>query len=179
MGSDYDPYAEEPKRPRRFLPTLIIAGVAFVAGLLAMGYLLTNWGTAAQFLKRPAAILSPQPEARPAPPPAQAGPVADQPTLGARIEAIDARIARMEARASAASGNASRAEALLIAVAARRALDSGGQLGYIEALLSDRFGRTQPRAVATIISAADASSKAARPSSAPISRVRHDDTGAV
>jgi len=51
-------------------------------------------------------------------------------------------------------GNADRAEGLLVAFAARRALDRGVQLGYIEALLRERFGTSQPRAVATIIAAA-------------------------
>jgi hypothetical protein len=51
----------------------------------------------------------------------------------------------------AASTQAARAEALLVAVAARRALDRGLSLGYIEPLLRERFGASQPNAVQTII----------------------------
>jgi hypothetical protein len=54
---------------------------------------------------------------------------------------------------SNASGNATRAEGLLVAFAARRALDRGLGLGYIEGQLRQRFGATQPRAVATIVQA--------------------------
>src|SRR3546814_7135246 len=60
----------------------------------------------------------------------------------------------MRVQAQAASCKAARAEGLRIAVAARRALDTGGPLGYIEGQLRLRFGRAQPRAVATIINAA-------------------------
>jgi hypothetical protein len=40
---------------------------------------------------------------------------------------------------------------LLVAFAARRAIDRGVALGYLEPLLLDRFGRTHARSVATII----------------------------
>ncbi|OHC91500.1 hypothetical protein [Sphingobium sp. Ant17] len=74
--------------------------------------------------------------------------------LDARVAALDERLTRITVEAQAASGNAARAEGLLIAFAARRALDNGGSLGYIEAQLRSRFGQAQPRAVATIINAA-------------------------
>lgn len=56
-------------------------------------------------------------------------------------------------QAQAASGNAGRAEGLLIAFAARRALDRASALGYLEGQLQLRFGAAQPNAVATIIRA--------------------------
>ncbi|MEA3046849.1 MAG: hypothetical protein QOJ53_1181, partial [Sphingomonadales bacterium] len=43
---------------------------------------------------------------------------------------------------------------LLVAFAARRALDRGVALGFLEALLRQRFGDSQPRAVGMIILAA-------------------------
>ena len=52
---------------------------------------------------------------------------------------------------AAAKIQAARAESMLIAVAARRALDRGLSLGYIEPLLAQRFGDSQPNAVKTII----------------------------
>ncbi|MGB3930008.1 MAG: hypothetical protein WBL20_13715, partial [Sphingobium sp.] len=64
------------------------------------------------------------------------------------------RLNRITVEAQAASGNAARAEGLLVAFAARRALDSGAPLGYIEGQLRLRFGQAQPRAVAAIINAA-------------------------
>ena len=80
--------------------------------------------------------------------------VATQDLLDARMAELEDRLARVRMAAEAASGNATRAEGLLIAFAARRALDSGAPLGYVEGQLRLRFGQAQPRAVATIINAA-------------------------
>ncbi|HEX7873884.1 MAG TPA: hypothetical protein VF475_13295 [Sphingobium sp.] len=71
-----------------------------------------------------------------------------------RILDLEQRLSRISASAQAASYNANRAEALLTAFAARRALDAGRPLGYIEGTLRLRFGDAQPKAVATIINAA-------------------------
>lgn len=152
---DYDRLNDGP-RPRRFLRALIIIGIGFAAGCIAMGYLLTHWDTAAAFLKgRPAEPVRTVAAVRPVPVPVPVpltGEARD--ALSIRIGAIETRLSEIDERASTASGNAQRAEGLLVAFAARRALDRGAQLGYIEALLRDRFGATQPQAVATIISAA-------------------------
>ena len=56
-----------------------------------------------------------------APPPVQA--VVD-PTLAAKVDALDDRMDTIEARAAAASGDADRAEGLLVAFAARRAIEA-------------------------------------------------------
>lgn len=74
--------------------------------------------------------------------------------LDARVLQLEERLNRIAVEAQAASGNAARAEGLLVAFAARRALDTGAPLGYIEGQLRVRFGQAQPRAVATIINAA-------------------------
>lgn len=71
-----------------------------------------------------------------------------------RVVQLEERLNRLSVEAQAASGNAARAEGLLVAFAARRALDSGTPLGYVEGQLRLRFGQAQPRAVATIINAA-------------------------
>lgn len=91
-------------------------------------------------------------------PAAPAGPTVDALT---RQDALDARMAELEQRldtvdvhADAASGNAARAEALLVAFAARRALDRGAPLGYLEDQLRLRFGDAQPNAVTTVIDTA-------------------------
>lgn len=78
-------------------------------------------------------------------------------TLGgqvARVAALEQRLARISLAAQAASYNANRAEAIMTAFAARRALDAGRPLGYVEAALRARFGDAQPKAVATIVNAA-------------------------
>src|SRR3546814_655051 len=73
--------------------------------------------------------------------------------LAARLADLEARAATIDTKAEQAGGNATRAEGMLVAFAARRALDRGLGLGYVEGQLRQRFGATQPRAVATIIQA--------------------------
>lgn len=68
-----------------------------------------------------------------------------------RVATLEARIARIEGMTSRAEGSAIRADALLVAFAARRAIDRGVALGYLEPLLTARFGASHRQAVATII----------------------------
>jgi hypothetical protein len=68
--------------------------------------------------------------------------------LEARLAAVSSRLDGITREADEAGGNAGRAEALLIAFAARRALDRGAPLGYLEGELRLRFADAQPRAVA-------------------------------
>ena len=75
--------------------------------------------------------------------------------LAVRVADLEDRLSRINVAAQAASGNAARAEGLLVAFAARRIIDKGVPLGYIEGQLRLRFGDAQPRAVATIIEAAN------------------------
>ena len=67
-----------------------------------------------------------------------------------RILDLEDRLSRITVQADMASGNAARAEGLLIAFATRRALDSGRSLGYLDEQLQLRFGAAEPEAVATI-----------------------------
>lgn len=159
MSTDYDTLSSSPARRRG---PLVIAILAFVAGLLLALWLLSRWDTARTwFAEAPAApAVSTTPQA-PVPPTAQLPPdestVAVDPStaaqLGQRVGEIEARIDRVAERANAAGDNAARAEGLLIAFAARRAVDRGLGLGYIEGQLRERFGASQPQAVATIIAA--------------------------
>lgn len=71
--------------------------------------------------------------------------------LAVRVAELEQRLSRINLQAESASGNASRAEGLLVAFAVRRALDRGLSLGYLEAQLRLRFGDDQPNAVKTII----------------------------
>lgn len=103
-----------------------------------------------------------QPDIRPGRVPSRAAMLPDEDTslniaaLEARLASLSARMNGISEQASAAGGNAARAEGLLIAFATRRALDQGAPLGYLEGELRLRFADSQPRAVATIINAAHA-----------------------
>jgi outer membrane murein-binding lipoprotein Lpp len=74
--------------------------------------------------------------------------------LSAQLDTLEERTAGVGADAQAAAGNAARAEGMLVAFAARRALDRGVGLGYLEERLRYRFGASQPGAVSTIVQAA-------------------------
>lgn len=68
-----------------------------------------------------------------------------------RLALLEERLSRLDLRADAASGNAARAEGLLIAFAARRIVAKGSPLGFLEDQLKLRFGGAQPDAVRTVI----------------------------
>src|SRR3546814_13170144 len=68
--------------------------------------------------------------------------------LTTRVSELEDRISRINVQAQAASGNAARAAGLLIAFAARRALDTGGPPGDIEGQLTLPFGPPPPPPVA-------------------------------
>jgi hypothetical protein len=161
-------YSNEPKPARPLRTALVIAGLAFLGGLALMAWALTRWEPMKRFVagNEPVpvaatttsrAIVAARPSGMVA---AEAPPVAatigQASAIDARIADLEGRMARVDLRAAAAAGNAARAEGLLIAFAARRALDRGVALGYIEGELRARFGPTQPRAVAAIIAGAQA-----------------------
>lgn len=87
--------------------------------------------------------------------PVQVVPVPTSPTpaLDARIAELQARLERVESQANQARGSVGRTDALLIAVASRRAVDRGTGLGYLEPMLVSRYGRSHPQPVATIVTA--------------------------
>lgn len=74
--------------------------------------------------------------------------------LDGRVAELERRLGTINAQAASASGNAARAEGLLVAFAVRRALDRGLALGYLDAQLRLRFGDDQPNAVKTIVDTA-------------------------
>jgi hypothetical protein len=71
--------------------------------------------------------------------------------LETRLALLEDRMSRINAEAGAAEGNAARAEAMLISLAARRAIDRAEPLGVISDQLRLRFGDAQPHAVDTVI----------------------------
>ena len=68
-----------------------------------------------------------------------------------RIAALEQRLARLDLQAAATEGNTARAEALLVALATRRAIERGAPLGYLETQLKLRFSDAQASSVATLI----------------------------
>ena len=139
---------------------LIVALIAFLVGIALTGWLVWNGKFSSLFGRRPVAVeqvVAPTKSvAVPAAGPALSLPEGN-PALGAvetRLALMEERMSRLDLKAEAASGNAARAEALLVAFAVRRKIDSGQPLGYLEDQLRLRFGDAQPNAVQTIIASA-------------------------
>jgi hypothetical protein len=158
-----DPFAALPRRRTGWRVAAVLVLVAFVAGAIAMA-LITQYHASWLWWQEPAAptaAVVPTTGA-PASSTTAAAPsdltvlAAREAALAAQLAALEARQATIDTQAAAAAGNATRAEGLLVAFAARRALDRGLGLGYVEGQLRARFGATQPRAVATVINAARA-----------------------
>ena len=148
-----DYYGTKPRRG--FLWPLIMLLIAFVLGGAAATLALQHW-TSLDHLIHPIPATQPVVSARPAttrPIVNPQAPPPSDPALDERVAAIESRISEIDARAAAASGDADRAEGLLVAFAARRALDRGQPLGYIEGMLRERFGSSDAASVAQIISA--------------------------
>ena len=93
------------------------------------------------------------PATAPPAPPAASLSLQDAGAVSVRLAMLEDRLARITLAAENASGNAARAEALLLAFAARRSIERGFPLGPMEAQLRVRFGDTQPNAVNSILSA--------------------------
>lgn len=134
---------------------LLLVIALLLAGAAGAAWALARYDQAAQFLgigpkPQPAALV-----------PSNALPqkvaLVPAPAAGTQeIEKIEDRLQQVETTTERVEGSAGRADALLVAFAARRAVDRGIALGYLEPLLLDRFGRTHARAVATIVTGSHA-----------------------
>ncbi len=155
--------ATPPRRRGRAI--WIIAGLAFALGIVAMYYalpLIERWRNPTQTTTtittptaQPVATTAPaQPTITAASPVTLDGLAAREAALDAQLREIEGRITLVDTASRTAAGYARRAEGLMIAFAARRALDRGLQLGYVEGQLRDRFSADQPQALATVVAAA-------------------------
>ncbi len=126
---------------------LLIAFALILLGAAAATWGLARYQSAAQVLGVAPAqvpVTQQQPEQSIAPAPAPMG-------VAAAVADLQLRLQRVENAAAQAQGSAGRADALLIAFAARRSIDRGVGLGYLEPLLLDRFGARHPQAISTIV----------------------------
>jgi hypothetical protein len=132
---------------------LLLILLLLLAGAAAATWALTRYDAAARFF----GIVEPTPAPSVVPALALAGPMTATSALSVdnltRMSVLEARLVRLENATQQVAGSAGRADALLVAFAARRAVDRGVPLGYLEPLLADRFGPTHRQAVATIITA--------------------------
>ncbi len=155
MSADsYSSLEPAPRRSGGFL-RVMLAGVllALLAAAALIGWLVWE-GRIALPITRSGSVIFRGPE--PAPDPNVTN--SQQPqvniVLERQVAELERRLARIDLQAAAAEGNTARAEALLVALATRRAVERGAPLGYLEQQLRQRFGAARPAAVDTIIAAA-------------------------
>lgn len=179
MNRNYERLSPSTGKSNLTRNVLILMVVAFIGGAILTGWILSRYNPFdsapdtkvaavansddAETKADPATALADRIDADGSvlPTPAQVAESAPAATLApeleraltARVADLEDRLSRINVQAQAASGNAARAEGLLIAFAARRALDRGSPLGYIDSQLRLRFGDAQPKAVTTIINA--------------------------
>ena len=170
--SDYAPTDSPRARGPKMGVIVALIGLAFLAGLGLMGYAVRTLPWFANlYAPSSASTIAAQKQAA-----SSAGYIPSQPlgpdgeptatptidtailatreaTLAAQLTALEARTAAITTEAAAAGGQATRAEGLMVAFAARRALDRGVGLGYLEEQLRLRFGQAQPRATTLLIQA--------------------------
>ena len=153
--NNFAPSDRPPSRGPRKGAILALVLIAFAAGLLLMAYAMRHlsWLNTS----------GPAPQAVTAKPGGTTGTVKEAPRtdpmalatreaqLAAQLAALETRAATLATDATAAGAQAGRAESILVAAAARRAVDRGQPLGYLEEQLRARFGTSEPRAVAVLI----------------------------
>lgn len=154
------------RRPRVGLVITTLVVLAFVVGIALMLVAMRNSG--GWFVHTPSTTqpapdaaqpqTAPQPEAQPSPqatvPPTPEALDSRETALAAQLSALEARTASIDSTTAAAAAQAGRAEAMMVAFAARRAIDRGVTLGYLEVQLRERFGQIAAGPVATVIQAA-------------------------
>ena len=137
---------------------LLVGLVLILVGAAAAVWALGHYQPAARFLgvvpAQQPVLLTPKPVVmNPQPQAPSASAAAQTQAEDQKIADLQNRVAAVETATQRAEGSAGRADALVIAFAARRAIDRGVALGYLENLLMDRFGAQDRAAVATVITA--------------------------
>lgn len=148
--SDYPTAQSASSRGMKFKHFILVLLITFAAGAAATWWLADSFGILAPTAQETADaenIAASLQSANVTP--------ATLPVAGTTAQ-VQGQVVPIYVTDSAISGDAVRGEGLLLTFAARRALDNGAPLGYLAEQLRLRFGATQPQAVATIISAAQA-----------------------
>lgn len=159
--SSHAPDAPRPRGRRTGLVVLLLILAFVVGGFLSGTVFSTGWSFGRAETKTAATTTAStgftpaQPLSSTGAPPAidPATLVTREAALAGQLTALEARAATVATDAAAAGAQATRAEGLMVAFAARRAIDRGTPLGYLEEQLRTRFVPSQPRAVAVVIAA--------------------------
>lgn len=148
--SDYSSAQSAMRGGMKFKHFMLLLLVAFTGGGAATWWLADSFGILAPSAQEMA-------DAENAASPLSSGKLAPAmlPAAGTTAQ-VEGQVVPVYVTDPAISGDAVRGEGLLLTFAVRRTLDNGAPLGYLAEQLRLRFGATQPQAVATIVSAAQA-----------------------
>jgi hypothetical protein len=139
------------RRGLKFKHIMLLLLLAFAGGGLAMWWLADKYGVSTPAVTGDTAETG---NNIAAPSSGNVAPVQSPPL--AVPQQGDGQVMPVYVTDSTISGDAVRGEGLLLTYAVRRTLDNGAPLGYLAEQLQLRFGATQPQAVATVVSAAQA-----------------------
>jgi hypothetical protein len=155
---DYSSNPNGKQNGLKFRHILILLLIAFIGGAVLAGWAVNHYSLFGfgKNVAVAAPVASQNAPSLPAATVSASGVIAPNTAATQEVTALEGRMTQINADAVAASGNATRAEGMLVAFAARRAIDSGAPLGYVEDQLRLRFGGSQPQAVMTILNAAAA-----------------------
>ncbi len=132
---------------------LLALVVAFIGGTVLAGWLIWGGKLSQADLGLEEAAPAPAPARLAALPAPAATPQPATPPLEARLGALEQQVAAVDGAVRSAQADTARAQALLVAFAARRAFERGTPLGYLSAQLQQRFGAADAGAVKTVIEA--------------------------
>ncbi len=158
MNPNFPDAAPPAKTGLKFRHIALLLFFAFVGGVGLMGWLgwqygLIDSGIFVGKLSKPATTAVAQSLPKPVLVPVSPAAPSTVPGAVADVQGLQNRLSEISQDAQAASGNANRAETMMIAFAARRAIESGTPLGAIEGQLQQRFGLQAPNAVNRILAA--------------------------
>lgn len=143
-------------RTRILLGAMLVAfliGVALTAVVVGTGTLDWVWNGTAKVAEQPAGQKVPLAATSPLAAPLPSSVPAAQSGLDARIAGLEQRMAQFDLQSQSSVGNAARAEGLLIAFAARRAIERGQPLDYLQSQLMLRFGSLKGNPVNAVVAA--------------------------
>jgi hypothetical protein len=157
MENDVSPAPAAPPWRSAGKAFLLVFLLAFLLGGGAIGWLAST-GRLAPLIGQgeapsaPLGAMDRQPE--PALSPQAAEAAGQLAAAEARAAALAQRLAALEMQARGAAGTAGHAEDLLVSIAARRQIERGQPLGYLEDELKRRFNAARPEAVQTVLESA-------------------------
>lgn len=170
MSNNYEHMKPTPSGGIKFRTIIILLLIAFVGGTVAAGWTITKYDlfqtgndNVAIVVDRDTIAKVNETETASALPRNQSSEssqniesqndIINDKLINERVDSLDDRLSRINVQAQQASGNADRTESMLIAFSARRAIDSGSALGYVENELRLKFENSNPDDVRAIIDA--------------------------